>query len=139
MAVIWNTPCKKCILWARDIKSMFFLIVIISASKTSNLFVFLVFVSVINFYFIYGLHLFWDSFEWFCLQISTDAIFSLSYPRYCDRRLIVVIVYYFQIWNKKKNTTLLLVELFAVTWVWRILRDSIEGQSWYNLNNSCWG
>ena len=24
MAVIWNTSCKKCILWARYIKSMFF-------------------------------------------------------------------------------------------------------------------
>ena len=30
-------------------------------------------VSVINHYHINGLHLFWDSFEWFCLQISWDA------------------------------------------------------------------
>ena len=30
-------------------------------------------VSVINHYHINELHLFWDSFEWFCLQISSDA------------------------------------------------------------------
>ena len=38
MAVIQNTRYKKYIFWARDIKSMFFLIVIISASRTYNLF-----------------------------------------------------------------------------------------------------
>ena len=61
-------------------------------------------VSVINHYHINGLHLFWDIFKWFCLQISSDTkYFFLSCPRYCDWRLIVVIVYYFQIWNKKKH------------------------------------
>ena len=39
-------------------------------------------------------------------------IFFLSCPMHCDLGLIDVIVYYFQIWSKK-NTTLLLVELFS--------------------------
>ena len=61
-------------------------------------------------------------FGWFCLQISRDAkYFFLSCLRHCDRGLIVVIVYYFQIWN----TTLLLLELLAVTWVPCILRHPI--------------
>ena len=35
-------------------------------------------VSEINHYHINGLHLFWDSFEWFCLQIVvTQNIFPL--------------------------------------------------------------
>ena len=77
--------------------------------------------------FSYELHLFWDSFWWFCLQISSDTkYFFLSCPRHCDQELIVVIVYYFPIWNKKKkDTTLLLVELIAVTWVPCILRHPI--------------
>ena len=55
-----------------------------------------------------GLHLFWDSFEWFCLQISSEAKYVfLSRPRYCDRGLIVVIVYHFQIWNKKKHSLII--------------------------------
>ena len=59
-------------------------------------------VSVINHYHINGLHLFWDSFQWFCLQISSDAkYFFLSCPRHCNQGLIVI-VYYFQIWNKKE-------------------------------------
>ena len=61
--------------------------------------------SLINHYrHINKLHLFWDSFEWFCLQISNDAKwFFLSCPRNCDRGLIVVIVYYFLIWNNNNN------------------------------------
>ena len=71
-------------------------------------------VSVINHYHMNGLHLFWDSFEWFYLQISSDTkYFFLSYSRNYDQGLIVITVYYFQIWNKKKNTTLLLVELLS--------------------------
>ena len=31
-----------------------------------------------NHYHINGLHLFWDSFEWFCLQISSDAKYFSS-------------------------------------------------------------
>ena len=54
--------------------------------------------------YINGLHLFWDSFEWFCLQISNDAkYFFLPCPRHCNRWSIVAIVYYFQIWNKKEH------------------------------------
>ena len=64
---------KKCILWASDNKSMFsFLIDIISVSRTCDVF-FEFLVSVINHYHSNGLHLFWDSREWFCLQISCDA------------------------------------------------------------------
>ena len=37
LVVIWNTSWKKCILWAKDIKSMFFFSVILSASTTCNL------------------------------------------------------------------------------------------------------
>ena len=43
------------------------------------------------------------SFEWFCLQISSDPKVFLSCRRLCDQGLIVVILYYFQIWNKKEN------------------------------------
>ena len=58
-------------------------------------------VSVINHYHINGLHLFWDSFEWFSFQISSDTkYFSSPCSWHCDRGLIVVTVYYFQIWNK---------------------------------------
>ena len=62
-------------------------------------------VSVINHYHINGLHLFWDNFEWFCLQINSDTkYFFLSCPRHCDQGLLVVSrVYYFQIWNKKEH------------------------------------
>ena len=35
-------------------------------------------VSVINRYHINGLHLFWDSLEWFCLQISSDTKYFLT-------------------------------------------------------------
>ena len=35
-------------------------------------------VSAINYYHINGLHLFWDSFEWFCLEISCDAKYFSS-------------------------------------------------------------
>ena len=31
------------------------------------------------------------------------CIFSISFPLYCFRGLIVVIVYFFQIWNKKEH------------------------------------
>ena len=59
----------------------------------------------------YELHLFWDSFEWFCLLINNNAkYFFFSCPRCCDRGLIVVIVYYFQIWNKKEFEFLMAYE-----------------------------
>ena len=41
-----------------------------------------------------GLYLFWNSFEWFYLQIRSETkYFFLSCPMYWDWRLIVVIVY----------------------------------------------
>ena len=58
---------------------------------------------------------------------SGAKYFFLSCPRICDRGLIVVIVYYLQIWNKKKNTTLLSVELLAVILGLSILRHPIQG------------
>ena len=78
-------------------------IVVISASRTCNhLFEFLV--SVRNHYPINGLHLFWDSFEWFYCQISSEAKYFFPFlPRQCDQGSILVIVYYFQIWNKKAH------------------------------------
>ena len=101
MAVIWNTSYKKCILWARDIKSMSFLKLLLYQLPGHPI-VFEFHVSVINPYHINGLHLFWDNYKWFCLLISSDAkCFFFSSPKHCDRVLIVVIVYYFQIWNKK--------------------------------------
>ena len=61
------------------------------------------FASVINHNPINGLHLFWDSFKWFCLQISWDAKYFFLYcSSNCDQGLIVVKVYYFQIWSKKE-------------------------------------
>ena len=97
--------CKTWIHQARYIKSMFFNCYYISFQDMHSFFQFLL--SVINHYHINRLHLFWDSFEWFCLQISSNAkIFFLSCPRHCDRGLIVVIVYYFQIWNKKEHNNI---------------------------------
>ena len=65
-------------------------------------------VPVINHSHINGLHLFWNSFEWFCLLIRNDIrYFFLSCPRHCDQGLIVAIVYYFQIWNKKENNIII--------------------------------
>ena len=69
-----------------------------------NLFFFKFLVLVINHYHINGLHLFWDSFEWFCLQKSNDAKYFYLLP---NRGLIVVIVYYFQIWNKKEHSIII--------------------------------
>ena len=70
-----------------------------------------------KYYHINGLHLFWDSFEWFTCQITSDSkYFFLSYPRNCDRGLIVVRVYYFRIWSKKADNTLLAVNGSRVNW-----------------------
>ena len=61
-------------------------------------------VSIINHYYINGLNLFWNSFELFCLLLSSDTKYLfLSRLNHYDRGLIAVIVYYFQIWNKKKE------------------------------------
>ena len=57
------------------------------------------------------------------LPLRRSAVGVFYSPR--RQGLIVVIVYYFQI-ETKKNTTLLLVELLAVTWVPCILRHHIN-------------
>ena len=60
------------------------------------------------------------NFDWFCLQISSDA---KSFSRHRDRGLLVVIrSILFSNLRQKKKTTLLLVELLAVTWVPCLLR-----------------
>ena len=65
-------------------------------------------VSVRNHYHINGLHLFWDSFDWFCLQISSDTKYCfLPCPRHFDRRLIAFIVWYYQIWNRKGHNIII--------------------------------
>ena len=71
-------------------------------------FFFQILVSVKKHYHINGLHLFWDSSEWFCLQIRNDAkYFLLSFPSHCNQRLIVAIISYFQIWNKKEHNIII--------------------------------
>ena len=67
--------------------------------------IFFNFLVSVNHYHINGLHLFWDSFEWFCFQVSCDAKYFSS--RHCDRGLIVVIIYYFQIWNKREHSIII--------------------------------
>ena len=87
----WYTSCKKCILWASGIKSMFLNFYYISFQDMQPFF-FKFLVSVVNHYHINGLHLFWNSFhaKWF----------FLSCPRHCDRELVVVI---FKFETKKKE------------------------------------
>ena len=52
--------------------------------------------------------IYFESFEWFCLQINSDTqYFFLSCSRHCDWGLIVVIEYYFQIWNKKEHNIII--------------------------------
>ena len=53
-------------------------IVTISVSRRKIFSVFEFLVSVINHYHVNGLCLFWDSFEWFCFQISSDAKYFSS-------------------------------------------------------------
>ena len=78
----------------------------ISFQDMQSFFQFLV--SVIKYYHINGLHLFWDCFQWFCLQISRGAkYFFLSCPRQIDQGLIVVRVYHFQMWNKKEHNIII--------------------------------
>ena len=111
MAVILNTSCKK--FERHQINVLSFYLLLHQLPRHAIFFYFLM--SVINHYHINRLYRFRDSFEWFCLQISSDAnYFFLFGPRHCDQGLIVIIVYYFQIWNKK-NTTLLLVELLTMS------------------------
>ena len=72
MSVIWNTSWENASFKLETSNQCFFLIVIISASWTCNIF-FEFLVSVINHYHINGLYLFWGCFELFYLQIRSDA------------------------------------------------------------------
>ena len=57
-----------------------------------------------NLYYINWLHLFWDSFEWICLQIKSEANnFSSLVQDIVIDDWIVIVVYYFQIWKTKEN------------------------------------
>ena len=98
----------------QEISTQCFLIVIISAFRTLIFLEFLV--SVINHYHINGLHLFWHSFEWFCLYINRDTkYFFLSCRRHFDRGFVVVKVYYFQTWNKKEHKIIIISRVICNT------------------------
>ena len=113
MVVFWIMSCKEYILWAWDMKSMLFKLLLYQLSGHANFFWGGgVLVSLINHYHINGLS----------PNKCWRKIFFLFCPRHCDRGLIVVVVNCFQIWNKN-NTTFLLVEILAVIWVPSVLRN----------------
>ena len=86
-------------------------------------FFFRLLLSVINHYHIKELYQFLDSFQGFCLQISSDAKYSfLSYTKTLGSRIYRCYSILFSFLKQKKNIKLLLVELLAVTWVPCILR-----------------
>ena len=75
------------------------------------------------------------SFEWFCLQIRSDArYFFLSCPKHCDQGLILVIVVIFKSETKKSTAlSLLVVELLALTWVPCILRYPVSHEHGFGI------
>ena len=69
MAVIWNKPCKKKTSFELETSNQYpFNCYHICFQNMTFLFEFLVSVKIHSH--INWLHLYWDSFEWFCLQIS---------------------------------------------------------------------
>ena len=70
-------------------------------------------VLVINHYHMNGLHLFWDSFEWFCHQISSEAKYFPLLSMALWLRINSCYSILFLHLKQKKNTTLLLAGLFA--------------------------
>ena len=70
MVFIWNTSYKKSILLARHVRLSFFELLLYQLPEHAIFVEFLV--SEINYYHINWLYLFSDSFEWFCLEISSD-------------------------------------------------------------------
>ena len=75
-------PVKNASFELETSNECFFNCCYINFQDTQSFFEFLV--SVTNHFHINGLHLFWDSFEWFCFQISSDANYfcpGLSSPR----------------------------------------------------------
>ena len=74
MAVIWNTSRKNAYLEQETSNQgcfNFIVLIYIGFRDMQSFFEFLV--SVIYHYHIDAMHLFWDSFERFCLQISSGA------------------------------------------------------------------
>ena len=64
-------------------------------------------VLIINRYYINGLHLFWDSFEWFCLQISIDAKYFSSIVQVIlieDYLLLLFNIFKSEILKKQQKT-----------------------------------
>ena len=102
MAIIWNMSCKNGSFELEISRQGFFLIVIISASRTYYLF----FVSCLSNKSLYQWFVLFREFEWFCLQINCDPNNFLSRPRHRDPGLVVVVVYYIQIWNKLEHNNI---------------------------------
>ena len=80
---------------------------------------------VINHYHINVLFLFWENFEWFCLQISSDAKYFPLLSKALWSRINSCYSILFSNLNKKKNTILSLAVFLAVTWVSCILKHPI--------------
>ena len=124
---------NKCMLWDRDIKSIFFLKLLLHQIPGHAIF-FFNFLSQLK-----SLSYQWITSIlrqfWMILSPSSDVKYLfLSCPRHFDRGLTVVIVYYFQISKerkkeKKKNTTVLSLlcrhPIFVVRWIPSILRNPI--------------
>ena len=143
IVVILNTSCKNAS-FALDIKSVFFFHCYYISFQDMPYFLELL-VSIINRYHINELHLFWKSFEWFCVQISSDAKSFSSLSKALWSRINSCYCILFQIWNIKEHNIivirvinslmgpmylrhpiLLLVALLAVTWFPYILRHPIS-------------
>ena len=104
MAIFRNTSSKKCILWARDSKSMFcFFLISYYIIFEFRIFFFFSFLSqyliiVIIMSCIYFERILND----FVSKKEKAPNIFFSGPRLYDRELVVVLVYYFQIRNKKE-------------------------------------
>ena len=110
MVLIWNTSCKKCIIWARDIKSMIFKIVITSASKTGNFWgISCLSNKSLSFYLVASV------LRQFSMILSPNKLWCKRFFVFCPRRttpgLRVFIIYYFHIWNLKKERNLIIIRV----------------------------
>ena len=84
--------------------------------------------SVINHYHINGLHLFWDSLEWFfSLNKEWRNIFLPLLSKALWSKISCCYSILYSNLKQKKNTKLLLVELLTVTWAPCLLRHPIWG------------
>ena len=127
MTVIRNASGKTCILSARHIKSMLYFFFFLSFQIQDARNFFLRFVSVMHHYHINGLHLFWNGFELFYLQINLDAkcfplLSKALWLRVNSRNSILIS----NLKPKNHNIIISIVFLFlAVSWVQCILRHPI--------------